>query len=75
MADKVTSRVWFGRRTIGWGLRPVRWQGWVLTALYIVLLYLAARTLAAHHMAFFVIALIVLTVAYAMVALATSSDR
>jgi hypothetical protein len=75
MADKVTSRVWFGRRSFGWGLRPVRWQGWVVTGLYLLFVFMLAHALAAHHMALFVIALVVLTVVYAMVALATSDDR
>jgi Mn2+/Fe2+ NRAMP family transporter len=75
MAEKVTSRVWFGRKTFGWGLRPVRWQGWMVTGLYLLLVFVLTRALAARHMAEFVIALVVLTVAYAMIALATSDQR
>jgi hypothetical protein len=75
MADKVSSRVWFGRRTFGWGLRPVRWQGWVVTGLYLLIVFMLARALAGHHTVLFVIALVVLTVAYAMIALATSDQR
>ena len=70
----MTSPVWFGGKTIGWGLRPVTWQGWALTVLYVVLGYVLVRTLAAHHMVLFVIALIVLTAAYVTVAMATRRD-
>ena len=70
----MAPRVWFGRKTFGWGLKPVSWQGWALTALYLLLALVLARTLAAHHMALFVIALVVLTAAYTTVALATRRD-
>jgi hypothetical protein len=69
------SRPWFGQRRVGWGLRPVSWQGWVLTALYLLVAYAAARALAAHHVALFVGAMVALTVAYVVVALATSRGR
>ena len=68
-------RPWFGQKRVGWGLRPVTWQGWVLTVLYLLIAYAAARELAAHHVALFVIGLGVLTVAYVLVALATSRGR
>jgi hypothetical protein len=68
-------RVWFGQKRVGWGARPVSWQGWGLTALYVALGYVAARTLAAHHIALFVTALVVLTAGYVLVVFATSSGR
>ena len=46
MAGKVTSRAWFGRKTFGWGLRPVSWQGWMLTAFYVLLIFLIAHAFA-----------------------------
>jgi hypothetical protein len=64
--------VWFSRKRVGWGLRPVSWQGWVLTVLYLLIAYAAARALAAHHVALFVIGLAVITAAYVFVAVATS---
>jgi hypothetical protein len=67
--------VWFGQKRIGWGARPVSWQGWALTALYVALGYAAARTLAAHHVALFVTALVVLTAGYVLVVVGTSSGR
>ncbi len=68
-------RPWFGQRRVGWGLRPVSWQGWVLTVLYLIVAYAAARALAAHHIVFFVIGLGALTAGYVAVALATSRGR
>jgi hypothetical protein len=68
-------RVWFGQKRIGWGARPVAWQGWALTVLYVGLGYVAARMLAAHHVALFVTALVVLTAGYVLVVVATSSGR
>lgn len=68
-------RVWFGRKRVGWGLRPVAWQGWVLTVVYLLLCYAAAEMFARHHIVFFAVGLIVLTVGYVVVAQATSSGR
>ena len=31
--DDLTSLRWFRRRRIGFGWRPVSWQGWVITLL------------------------------------------
>jgi len=67
------ARVWFGQKRVGWGARPVSWQGWALTVLYVLLGYVAARTLAAHHLALFVIALVALTAGYILVVLGTSA--
>lgn len=71
----VPPRVWFGQKRIGWGARPVSWQGWAVTVLYVALGFVAARALAAHHLALFGIVLVVLTAGYVLVVLATSSDR
>ena len=43
------TRPWFGQRRVGWGLRPVSWQGWLLTLVYLLVAFAAARALAAHH--------------------------
>jgi hypothetical protein len=68
-------RPWFGQRRVGWGLRPISWQGWLLTVLYLLVAFAAARALAAHHVALFVIGLGAITAGYVAVALATSRDR
>ena len=31
----VARRQWFARRRVGFGVRPVTWQGWLLTAIAI----------------------------------------
>jgi hypothetical protein len=66
------SLAWFGRRRNGWNFRPVSWQGWGVTALYGLLVYAAARLFRAHHVVLFIVALLALTLAFAIIALATS---
>lgn len=39
------EKLWFKRKTYGWGWTPVTWQGWSLTLLYVVLLLAFALTL------------------------------
>jgi hypothetical protein len=68
-------RPWFGQRRVGWGLRPISWQGWLLTVLYLLVAFAAARALAAHHVVLFVIGLGAITAGYVAVALATSRGR
>lgn len=29
----ITKHPWFGPKRIGWGWRPVSWEGWAITAL------------------------------------------
>ncbi len=29
---------WFGPKILGWGWRPIAWQGWLITLLLVVLL-------------------------------------
>ncbi|MFA5736738.1 MAG: hypothetical protein WCX70_02750 [Candidatus Paceibacterota bacterium] len=36
---------WFKRKWYGWGWTPVKWQGWLVTALYIILVIAFAMTL------------------------------
>lgn len=36
---KSPNRYWFKRKTWGWGWTPAVWQGWFVTALYIVLVF------------------------------------
>lgn len=35
---RVTTRAWFGpKKYLGWGWAPQAWQGWVTTAVFLVL--------------------------------------
>ena len=34
---------WFGPKTIGWGASPKRWQGWLATFLFVVVLIVTVR--------------------------------
>ena len=34
---------WFKRRRYGWGWYPVTWQGWLVVAIYVVLVGMLAR--------------------------------
>jgi len=33
----ITKRPWFGPKRIGWGWRPVSWEGWLATVLCVAL--------------------------------------
>ena len=63
---------WFARRNYGWGYRPATWQGWALTGLLVVLLYVDAAVFRAHHAAVFFAILAVLAVGYIVVARLTT---
>ena len=62
---------WFGRKRIGWGPRPVTWQGWLVTIAYLGCVVGAARLLARTDLALFVVALVALTAIYLLIAWAT----
>lgn len=36
---------WFKRKLYGWGWMPVKWQGWLLIAIYLVLVLFFALTI------------------------------
>jgi hypothetical protein len=60
---------WFKRKLYGWGWTPVKWQGWLATAVYLALVVLFASTLdkqaSANDVSFtFALPLILLTVAF-----------
>ena len=40
---------WFGRKRFGWGLRPISWQGWVLTIAYVAIAVALGATLASSQ--------------------------
>lgn len=39
------QNLWFKRKLYGWGWTPVRWQGWVVIGLYILLMTLFSLTI------------------------------
>ena len=63
---------WFARRNYGCGYRPATWQGWALTGLLVVSLYVDAATFRAHHAAVFFAILAVLAIGYILVARLTT---
>ena len=64
-------RFWFGPRRYGWGLTPISWQGWVLTAAYVVAVFVLAITLSTPQPWLFWTLLVLATVAYFVVAFLT----
>ena len=74
MSEPPLGRPWFGRKRVGWGMRPISWQGWLLTVVYMIAIYAAARLLAADHRALFVGALAVVTALYIAVAWAKRDE-
>ena len=38
----ITKRPWFGPKRIGWGWRPVSWEGWLATFLCVAVVAAAA---------------------------------
>ena len=71
--DDLTSLRWFRRRRIGFGWRPVSWQGWVITLLAVtaaVVVVVVFRGSAAR-----IPALVLIVALYAVVALLTGGRR
>jgi hypothetical protein len=64
-------RPWFGPKRYGWGLTPVSWQGWVLTAAYVAAVFALAITLPTRQPWVFWTLLVAATVAYFAVAFLT----
>ena len=65
---------WFGPKRIGWGPRPVTWQGWLLTAAMVGGVIAAARTLARTDIALFVVVFIAIVAVYLLIAWVTYGD-
>jgi ABC-type uncharacterized transport system permease subunit len=39
MPLRVTKKPWFGpKQTLGWGWRPVSWEGWLVTGVFLALI-------------------------------------
>ena len=74
MSERAPRRPWFGRKRVGWGMRPVSWQGWLLTVVYMIVIYAAARLLAARHIGAFFATLAVVTAIYIAVAWAARDE-
>lgn len=58
---------WFKRKLYGWGWTPVKWQGWVVIALYVLAIVLFSLTIddnsPAREVAFtFILPVVFLTV-------------
>ena len=67
------SQQWFQRRRVGFGWRPITWQGWLVTVLAVAL---AAGALTILHGSSARVPIVILIVAvYAVVALATGGAR
>ena len=35
----LTKKAWFGPKYLGWGWRPVTWEGWVSTLVFVGIVY------------------------------------
>lgn len=40
---RLTRRPWFGPKRLGWGWSPASWQGWAVTAGFVVVVVVAMR--------------------------------
>jgi ABC-2 type transport system ATP-binding protein len=71
--QRLLGRPWFRRRRLGFGWRPVSWQGWAVT---LVAVALVIAVLALLHASLERIALVLLVLAvYAVIALLTGGRR
>jgi hypothetical protein len=39
------QKFWFKRKLYGWGWYPASWQGWLITAVYVVVIVSASMTI------------------------------
>ena len=63
------KKLWFKRKSYGWGWTPVTWQGWASTLLYVLLLVAFGLTLdetsPPNKIVFtFVLPIVLLTIAF-----------
>jgi len=65
---------WFGRKRIGWGARPVTWQGWLVTVAFLVGVIADARLLAHSDTTLFVVVLVALAAIYLLIVWLTYGD-
>ena len=62
---------WFGRKKFGWGLKPISWQGWVLTIAYVAIAITLGATLASSQGWLFATLFVIVTALYLLVAFLT----
>lgn len=71
--ENASKRLWFKRKTYGWGWVPVTWEGWLVTFLYVILIMAFALTIdnnsSPREVAFtFVIPAVLLTITFFRIA-------
>src|SRR5689334_5155280 len=71
--QRPVGRPWFRRRSVGFGWRPVSWQGWLVTSVTVGLL-IGAFALMRHSAGRFPIVILIIAL-YAIVALLTGGAR
>jgi hypothetical protein len=69
------QRPWFGPKKLGWGLSPITWQGWALTAAMVVTVVVLALTMAAHQLWLFGTLFAITVALFLLVAYLTSTFR
>lgn len=50
----ITKHPWFGPKRIGWGWRPVSWEGWFVTVLIVVAVIAASIAFGSSSMTIYV---------------------
>ena len=55
------QKPWFGKRTIGWGLNSITWQGWLVTTIFsiVVILDFSYLKMNTTRILIFILALII----------------
>ena len=65
------SKIWFPAKKYGWGWGfPCAWQGWVVYAVWALLLFGGGIPLALHHIGIFVVYSIVLSAVLMLIVVA-----
>jgi hypothetical protein len=70
---RITKEPWFGKRRIGWGVRPITWQAWAATLILILIALLDAIYVYKTTLA--LIILIVALICYLIVVLLTGEKH
>ena len=66
---RFTTDAWFGPKRLGWGWRPLTWQGWLITLILVALLA-AVRIMVGKSAVAFALMLFIL-ILFALVAVVT----
>jgi hypothetical protein len=67
---RIINEPWFGKKSIGWGLTPITWQGWVVTLLLILIIILDISYF--HKSIIGIIILFMAIIGYILIAFLTS---